>query len=139
MTATTSPRLGQIHAILAERGYEVSEPAPDTLRIQDTHSGVSLQTVLQGDVLFLSLTCTVVPRPALTPAIMARMLAADNGISTSHFQLYEAGQDRVAVTLANFCKLQDLGPDNQDEILSCVHFLLVDAIAARGLLSEFSA
>jgi hypothetical protein len=139
MTATTSPRLGQIHALLAERGYEVSEPAPDTLRIQDTHSGVSLQAVLQSDVLFLSLTCTVVARTALTAEILARMLAADNGISTSHFQLYDAGQDRVAVTLANFCKLQDLGPDNQDEILSCVHFLLVDVIAARGLLSEFSA
>ena len=109
------------------------------MRIQDTHSGVSLQAVLQGDVLFLSLTCTVVARAALTADIMARMLAADNGISTSHFQLYEAGQDRVAVTLANFCKLQDLGPDNQDEILSCIHFLLVDVIAARGLLSEFSA
>jgi len=139
MTATTSPRLGQIHALLAERGYQVSEPAPDTLRIQDTHSGVSLQAVLQGDVLFLSLTCTVAPRAAVTAEIMARMLAADNGISTSHFQLYDAGQDRVAVTLANFCKLHGLGPDDQDEILACVHFLLVDAIAARSLLSEFKA
>ncbi len=63
MTATTSPRLGQIHALLAERGYEVSEPAPDTLRIQETQSGVSLQAVLQGDILFLSLTCTVVRAP----------------------------------------------------------------------------
>jgi hypothetical protein len=109
------------------------------LKIQDTHSGVSLQAVLQGDVLFLSLTCTVVPRAALTAEIMARMLAADNGISTSHFQLYDAGQDRVAVTLANFCKLHDLEPDDEDEILSCVHFLLVDVIAARGLLSELVA
>jgi|SRR5271157_3931247 len=139
MTATTSPRLGQIHALLAERGYQVSEPAADTLRIQDTHSGVSLQAVLQGDVLFLSLTCTVAPRAALTAEIMARMLAADNGISTSHFQLYDAGQDRAAVTLANFCKLHGLGPDDEDEILACVHFLLVDVIAARGLLSELKA
>jgi len=139
MTATTSPRLGQIHALLAERGYQVSEPAADTLRIQDTHSGVSLRAVLQGDVLFLSLTCTVAPRAALTAEIMARMLAADNGISTSHFQLYDAGQDRVAVTLANFCKLHDPGPDNDEEILACVHFLLVDVITARGLLSEFKA
>ncbi|HMD71450.1 MAG TPA: hypothetical protein VKF41_08905 [Bryobacteraceae bacterium] len=109
------------------------------MRIQDTHSGVSLQAVLQGDVLFLSLTCTVAPRAALTAEIMARMLAADNGISTSHFQLYDAGQDRAAVTLANFCKLHGLGPDDEDEILACVHFLLVDVIAARGLLSELKA
>jgi hypothetical protein len=139
MTATTSPQLGQIHAFLAERGYQVSEPVPDTLKIQDTHSGVSLQAVLQGDMLFLSLTCTVAPRAAVTAGIMARMLAADNGISTSHFQLYDAGQDRVAVTLANFCKLQDLGPEDQDDILSAVHFLLVDVITARGLLSELQA
>jgi len=139
MTATTSPQLGQIHALLAERGYQVSEQDADTLRIQDTHSGVSLRAVLQGDVLFLSLTCTVAPRAAVTAGIMARMLAADNGISTSHFQLYDAGQDRVAVTLANFCKLHGLEPDDEDEIPSCVHFLLVDAITARGLLPEFEA
>lgn len=139
MTSTISPRLGQIHALLAERGYEVSEPAPDTLKIQEVDSGVSLQAVLQGDVLFLSLTCTVVDRAAVTADIMARMLAADNGISTSHFQLYDVAKGKVAVTLANFCKLQQMGPDDEDDILSCVHFLLVDVIAARGLLSEFRA
>jgi hypothetical protein len=135
MTATTSPRLGQIHALLAERGYEVSEPAPDTLRIQETGSGVSLQAVLQGDVLFLSLTCTVVPRKAITADIMARMLEAHNGISTSHFQLYDVGDDKTAVTLANFCKLQDMEAEDEDDILSCVHFLLVDVMSARRLLA----
>ena len=136
MTATQSPRLGQIHALLAERGYEVSEPAPDTLRIQEIASGVSLQAVLQGDVLFLSLTCTVVPASAITPDIMKRMLAADNGISTSHFQLYNTADGKVAVTLANFCKLLEMGDEDDDDILSCVHFLLVDVIAARGLLAD---
>jgi hypothetical protein len=138
MTTSTSPQLGQIHALLAEKGYDVSEPAPDTLKIQEIGSGVSIQAVLQGDVLYLSLTCTVVPRSAITADIMARMLAADNGISTSYFQLYDTGKNQVAVTLANFCKLQDMGSDDEDDILSCVHFLLVDVIAARSLLSEFS-
>jgi hypothetical protein len=110
MTATTSPQLSHIHALLAERGYDVSEPAPDTLRIRETSSGVAVQAVLAGDILFLSLICTVVPRAAVTPAIMAQMLAAGNGISTSHFQLYEAGGGNVAVSLNNFCKLQDMGP-----------------------------
>ena len=40
---------------------------------------------------------------------MATMLAADNGISTSSFQLYDAGDGKVTVTLNNFCKLQDMG------------------------------
>jgi hypothetical protein len=68
--------------------------------------------------------------------MMAKMLAADNGISTSYFQIYDAGEDKVAITLNNFCKLQDLGTDDQDDILSCVHFLLVDVISAKRLLAD---
>lgn len=139
MTATTSPTLGQIHALLAERGYEVSEPAPDTLRIRELSSGVSLQAILQGEILFFTLTCTVVPNTAITPELMAKMLEADNGIHTSHFQLYDAGNGRVAITLANFCKLQEMGPDDEDDILSCVHFLLVDVISARHLLGDLKS
>lgn len=139
MTLTTSPQLGQIHALLAENGYEVSEPAPDTLRIREVQSDVSLRAVLQGEILFFSLTCTVVPRSAITPELMRRMLAAENGISTSHFQLYEAGAGNAAVTLNNFCKLQDMGPEDEDDILSCVHFLLADVLSARSLLGELKA
>jgi hypothetical protein len=139
MTATTSPELGHIHALLAEKGYEVSEPAPDTLRIREVKSGVSLQAVLQGEILFVSLTCIVVPESAITFELMAKMLAADNGISTSHFQLYTAGEGQVAVSLNNFCKLQDMGPSDEDDILSCVHFLLVDVLTARVLLSGLAA
>lgn len=136
MTATTSPRLGQIHALLAERGYEVSEPAADTLRITEVQSGVSLQAVLQGEIMFFSLSCTTVPEAAITPEVMGLMLAANNGISTSYFQLHDAGKGKVTITLNNFCKLQDMGADDEDDILSCVHFLLVDVISAKHLLAE---
>jgi hypothetical protein len=139
MTATGSPRTGQIHALLAEKGYEVSETAPDTLKIRETHSGVSLQAVLEGDIVYLSLVCTVAPRGAITAEVMGKMLAADNGISTSHFQLHEAAGGKVAVTLNNFCKLQEMGPDDEDDILSAVHFLLVDVMSARRLLSGLAA
>ena len=64
------------------------------------------------------------------------MLDSGNGISSSYFQLYDVGSGKVGVTLNNFCKLQDLGADDTDDILSCVHFLLVDVIAARGLLGD---
>ena len=139
MTATTSPRAGQIHALLAERGYEISETAPDTLKITDVESGISIQAVLESDILYFSLICTVVPEKAITPDIMRRMLAADNGISTSYFQVYEAGSGNSAVTLNNFCKLQDLGADDEDDILSCVHFLMVDVMSARRLLGDLKA
>ena len=139
MTTFSPPQLGQIHALLAEQGYDVSEPALDTLRIRETGSGVALQAVLAGDILFFSLICVVVPRSAVTPDIMSKMLAADNGISTSSFQLYEVGNDRVAVSLNNFCKLQDMGPEDEDDIVSCVHFLLADVISARHLLGSLAA
>jgi hypothetical protein len=139
MTATHTPTLGQIHVLLAERGYDVSDSGPDTLKITEVHSGISLQAALQGEIMFFSLTCTVVAQEAITPEMMAQMLAADNGIHTSHFQLYDAGEGKVAITLANFCKLQDMGPDDEDDILSCVHFLLVDVMTARHLLASLEA
>ena len=139
MTPTTSPYLGTIHSLLAEQGYEVSEPAPDTITIRELDSGVSIQAVLQGEIMFLTLPCTTVPRTAVTPEIMAAMLASDNGVSTSSFQLYDAGNGKVTITLNNFCKLQDMGAEDEDDILSCVHFLLVDVMTARRVLSGLSA
>src|SRR5690349_24908878 len=109
MTPTLSPHLGQIHSLLADHGYEVTEPAPDTLRIRDVESGVTIQAVLESDILFFSLPCITVPEAKITTEIMATMLAAENGISTSHFQLYPAGEGKVAISLNNFCKLQDMG------------------------------
>jgi hypothetical protein len=138
MTATTSPALGQINALLAERGYEVSETAPNTLKIREVDSGVAIQAVLEGDICYFSLTCTVVPNSAITGDVMRQMLDAGNGISTSYFQLYDAS-GKVAVTLNNFCKLQEMGPDDEDDILSCVHFLLVDVMAARRLVGNLGS
>ena len=134
MTPTTSPHTGHIHALLAERGYEVTEPAPDSLRIRDVDSGVSLQAVIEGDIVFFSLPCVTVPRSKVTPEIMAKMLDADNGISTSAFQVYDGGGGNVTITLNNFCKLQEMGPDDEDDVLSCVHFLLVDVMSARRVI-----
>jgi len=135
MTATTNPHLSQIHALLAEKGYEVTEPAPDTLNIRELGSGISVHGVLQGDILFLSLVCTVAPRSAITPELMAKMLDGNNGISTSAFQLYDAGPGKAAITLNNFCKLLNMDAEDEDDILSCVHFLLADVMTARSVLS----
>src|SRR5579871_5815973 len=113
MTATIeSIHADQIKALLAEKGYEVTESAPGVLRVQELQSGVAVQAVLEGDVLYLSLTCTVAPESSLTPSIMRSMLDGHNGISTSYFQLYDAGNGQTAITLNNFCKLEDLGPED---------------------------
>ena len=108
MTASTT-YLDRIGSLLAEKGYEVSDAGSNVLKVREVTSGVAVQAVLAGDILYLSLTCTVVPSAAITADVMRKMLAADNGISTSYFQLYETGGGKVAVTLNNFCKLQDMG------------------------------
>ena len=134
MTPTTSPYLGQINALLAERGYQISEPSPTTFESAKSPAACTIQAVIEGDIIFFSLPCIVVPQDHITPQMMQTMLAADNGISTSYFQIYDAGSGNAAVTFNNFCKIQTMGPDDQDDILSCVHFLLVDVMSARGLL-----
>ncbi len=134
MPQTTSSSIGQIHALLANKRYSVSELADNVLRIEEVESGIALRAVLEGDILFLSLVCLATSESSLTPVVLRKMLAADNGISTSHFQLFETGDGSIAVTLNNFCKLQDLGPDDEDDILSCVSFLLADVLHAKELL-----
>jgi hypothetical protein len=131
---TTQSTLEQIHALLAAKRYSVTESGDGVLRILEVDSRIVLQAVLAGDILFLSLVCMSVPQAAITPQIMRKMLASDNGISTSHFQLYETGDGNVAITLNNFCKLQQLGPDDEDDILSCVSFLLADVVHAKQLI-----
>jgi len=133
-TATMNTTLDQIHALLAAKGYSVSEAGNGVLRVKEVSSGVTLQAVLAGDILYVSLVCMTVKESSLTPSILRKMLASDNGISTSHFQLYNTGGGNVAVTLSNFCKLQELGPDDEDDILSCVSFLLADVVHAKDLL-----
>jgi hypothetical protein len=134
MANITSSTLEQIHALLAAKRYAVTESGDSGLRIQEVDSGIALQAVLEGEILFLSLVCMSVPSARITPALMRKMLASDNGISTSHFQLYETGDGNVAITLNNFCKLQELGPDDEDDILSCVSFLLADVVHAKQLI-----
>ena len=134
MATTTQSTLEQIHALLAAKRYSVTEAGDGVLRIQEVDSGIVLQAVLAGEILYLSLVCMSAPAARLTPQIMRKMLASDNGISTSYFQLYDTGDGNVAVTLNNFCKLQELGPDDEDDILSCVSFLLADVVHAKELI-----
>lgn len=128
----------EIESILAENGLDVTEhktsSGSSVLRIQDPESGIVIRGVLEGEILFLTLSCLSVPKAKITPDLMQKMLASDNGISTSSFQLYEKPDGTVAITLNNFCKLQELGPDDRDDIISCVQFLMYDVMAARELV-----
>jgi hypothetical protein len=136
MSQTASATLGQIHELLAAHRYSVAESADGILSIMEVDSGLTIQGVLQGDILFLSLNCATVPADRVTAGVMRKMLAADSGISTSRFQLYTGADGNVTITLNNFCKLQELGPDDEDDILSCVDFLVADVVHAHELIGQ---
>ncbi|HLH01465.1 MAG TPA: hypothetical protein VKX25_01745 [Bryobacteraceae bacterium] len=134
MAQTTASFLGQIHELLARKRYSVTDVDENVLRIQEVESGISLRAVLEGDIVYFSLVCATVPEARITPALLRKMLAADNGLATSYFRLHKTNDGQVAITLNNFCKLQELGPDDEDDILSCVSFLLADVLHARDLI-----
>lgn len=136
MTPANSSIIGQIHALLASHRYAVTENADGVMTITEVDSGLTLRAVLQGEILFLSLNCATVPAGKITAELMRKMLAADNGISTSHFQLFGNADGAVTITLNNFCKLQELGADDEDDILSCVGFLMADAVNAHDLIGQ---
>jgi hypothetical protein len=129
--------LDQVREIVAARGYEIvdSDDSRNVLQVRDLDSGLLLTSVLEENVLFNTIQLTRVAPERLSQPLLWRMLAADNGISTSSFQLYESAEG-VAITLNNFAKLQAMGEDDVDDILSCLQFLVVDAWAARELLQE---
>ena len=139
MTETITSHSDRISSLLAEKGYEVTEPQPNLWKVRESETGIVVSAVLEGDILFFSLPCITVPESKLTPEILRRMLASDNGISTSHFQLYTTLEGNVSITLNNFCKLQDMGPEDEDDILSCLHFLVADVADARNILGNLAA
>ena len=119
--------ISQVAELLAHKGYEIAE------------TGVSLHAVLEGSVLYLTVNLTTAPTAEITPEIMRRMLSADNGISTSAFQLYDVGDGKTAIALNNFVTIQNMGEEDQDDILSAAGYLKADVLAARDLLRAAAA
>jgi len=134
MTPTESPTLSQIEVLLAHHGYEVQAGGEGVLQVRELETGVSFQAALVGNVLYMTLKLTNVNRSAITPEMMRRMLEADNGISTSAFKLYQEGDGKTAITLNNFCTLQNMGQEDEDDILSLAGYLMADLLEARELL-----
>jgi hypothetical protein len=139
MTPTETLSVSEIAELLAHNGYDVAEVAPDVLRVRDVQSNVSFQAALEGNVLYMSVSLMTVPRREITPEVMEKMLSGQNGISTSSFRLFAADDGKIAVTLNNFCKLQNLGPEDRDDVLSLAGYLMADVIEARDLLQPAAA
>ncbi len=126
-----------IKEVMTEEGYEVVETGEENIfHVRDLDAGLRITCVLEENILFNTLPCFSTAKGSVSGDMMTRMLDAENGISTSSFQIYAMPDGQVRVALTNFCKLQDLGPEDRDDILSCIDFLLVDVVAARSLLAD---
>ena len=132
--STKDISIDAVREIVAEKGYEVVNQDENALNIRDLETGVIVTLALENDVLFNTVSCATVPQSSLGTDVMQTMLDAENGISTSSFQVYKVSDEKVSITLNNLCKLQAMGEDDKDDILSCISFLIVDTFAARELL-----
>ena len=136
MTPSETISISQIAELVAHNGYDFSEQAPGVLRVRELHSGVSFQAALEGNILYLTVHLMSLPGAEVTTGLMRKMLSGKNGISTSAFRLYEGKDGKVLITLNNFCTLQDMGPEDRDDILSLAGYLIADVIEARELLQS---
>ncbi len=132
---STGVKLDEVQALVSQVGYEVSQEGDSLLKVRDVDSGIVVRAALQENILFCTVSCTVLSEDQLSTDLMRAMLDAGNGISTSNFQVYSLPDGKVSITLNNFCKLQSLGDDDRDDILSCLDFLVVDVCAARDLFN----
>lgn len=116
-------------------GYEIVRDDDGVFVVQD-ESCIPIYCCVQENVLSASVPCHRVSKDKLTRDVLLSMLAADNGISTSNFRLAESSDNQVQITLTNFCKLQELGDDDADDIWSALNFLEIDVVKARDLLKD---
>jgi hypothetical protein len=127
-----------VRNLLAETGYETSLGGEEScVFVKDPESGLTFTCVLENNILYNAVACMELDESKISAELMRRLLDSDNGISTSGFQLYKSKSGKVIITLNNFCKLQDLGKEDRDDILSCLNFINVDVLAARDLFSDF--
>lgn len=138
MTPSETNVISQVHQLLAQNGYEVAEGGKDVLRARDLDTGVSFQVALEGNVLYMSVVLETLASDAITPDMMRKMLSGNNGVSTSAFRLYDSQDGRIAITLNNFCTLQNMGAEDEDDILSLAGYLMADLLEARELLQGSS-
>jgi hypothetical protein len=134
MTPTETVTISHVAELLAHNGYDVTPSDSGVLTVRELHSGISFQAALEGGALFMTVSLMTVPESGITPTMMRKMLSGHNGISTSGFRLYETSDGRLRITLNNFCKIQDMGPEDHDDILSLAGYLLADVVEARDIL-----
>ena len=134
-TSTEAVDLQAVKNLIKMVGYEIIRDNGDLFVVQD-ESCIPIYCCLQSNVLSNTIPCHKTSRETLTGDILYRMLDASNGLSTSNFRLTNVDDGRVQIVLTNFCKLQELGDDDADDIWSALNFLEIDVVKARDILKD---
>ena len=132
--ASTEVSAEGVKNIIKQLGYEILSDREDVFTIKGS-SGVKILCAVEESILNVTLPLITVAKSAVTHAVAIDMLRSDNGISTSHVELFERPGDKYNIALMNYCKLQELGDDDMDDIETAIEFIELDAVKARGLLS----
>jgi hypothetical protein len=140
MTPTSGTiHVSQVADVLTHHGYDLGEQKQGLLQVREIQSGVTFQAALEGNVLYFTVPLMTLPSNQITPDLMRKMLSGTNGISTSSFRLYDAEGGKTLISLSNFCTLQDMESEDQNDILSLASYLMADVIEARDLLQPAAA
>ncbi len=130
----------EIKQFLTLESYEIREDQEETFIVAGDDD-VEKICCLKDGVFFGSVACVsmnAIPQ-GKQAEVKDLLLAADNGISTSYFSLTRDSSGDEMITLSSLCTLQDMGPEDQDDIRSVLQYLSDDVKAAHKLLSPFVA
>jgi len=132
--ATTEVSAEGVKNIIKELGYEVIKDAGDVFTISGS-SGIRIICAVEECILNVTVPLITVPIKKITHEIAMNMLWSENGLATSHLELVR-NMDKANVVLMNYCKLQELGADDRDDIETAIEFIELDVIKASEILSD---
>jgi hypothetical protein len=134
-TETGNVTLRDVKNLIKRVGYEIVREHDEVFVVSD-ESGIPIYCCLQDNILSNSVPCRKVAAEVMTRDVLLKMLGADNGLSTSNFRLADVGDGKLQITLTNFCKLQNCGEEDADDVWSSLEFLEIDVVKARNLLKD---
>ncbi len=123
--------------IIKELGYELIDDGESVFSIRGS-SGIKILCAVEQEILDVTVPLVTVEEAKLTREAALAMLWNDNGLATSHLELVRLGGGKVRVILMNYCKLQELGDDDKDDIETALEFIELDVVQARKVLGPLA-
>lgn len=127
--------LAQEGALVELQGNTITSTDPDT-NVKMTHILIQDEDGV-GAVLYNTILLKQLKKEEVSSELCLKLLSIDNGINTSNFRLIPNKQG-YSLVLQNFTKLQNMGEEDVDDILSALSYLVTDVAASRKLFGEIA-